>query len=72
MTAAELKAARHAFGLSANEFARLVGVSDGTTVRKWELEEGSTKRSIPGPVAVLVAALLESAAVRKHFGVTLL
>lgn len=67
MTKDELKAARAAFGLSADAFGRLVGVEGGRTVRRWE----SGEREIPGPVAVLTEALLASAAVRDHLGVTL-
>jgi len=71
MTPAELKSARQAFGLSAEGFARLVGAKSGRTVRRWETEAEASRLDIPGPVAVLVKALLDSAAVRKHFGVTL-
>jgi hypothetical protein len=57
MTGEELKAARLALGLSQDEFAQLVRVSSGRTVRKWEDGE----RQIPGPVTVLVALFLECA-----------
>lgn len=67
MTPAELKSARHALGLSAEGFARLVGVASGRTVRRWE--DGS--QDIPGPVVVLTEALRDSPAVRRHFGLTL-
>lgn len=67
MTPAELKSARHSLGLSADGFARWVGATDGSQVRKWE--RGAT--AIPGPVKVLVRAALESRAVRKHFGLSL-
>jgi len=67
MTPAELKSARHALGLSANGFARWVGVAGGRTVRKWEAADGS----VPGPVVVLVRAALDSAAVRDYFGLAL-
>lgn len=50
----QLKAARLALGLSQNEFAELVRVSTGRTVRKWEDGE----REIPGPVTVLVELFL--------------
>lgn len=50
MTPAELKAKRHALGLSAERFARAVGVHGGRTVRKWEAGE----RDIPGPVIVIL------------------
>lgn len=67
MTPEELKAARRALGLSAEGFALWVGVSGNRTVRKWENGE----RDIPGPVQVLVKAVMESEAVRKHFGLAL-
>jgi DNA-binding transcriptional regulator YiaG len=67
MTPLDLKEARHRLGLSAEEFARLVNVESGRTVRRWEAGD----RDIPGPVVVLTAALLASAAVRRHFGVKL-
>lgn len=57
MTGAELRQARLALGLSQDEFAQLVRVSSGRTVRKWEDGE----RQIPGPVTVLVALFLECA-----------
>lgn len=59
MTPYELKSARHALGLSAEGFARLVRVGSGRTVRRWE----SGERDIPGPVAVLVEAIITRAAV---------
>ena len=67
MTATELKAARHALGLSAEGFAKLVRVESGRTVRRWEAGD----RDIPGPVVVIVDALLASRSVRRHFGVGL-
>jgi DNA-binding transcriptional regulator YiaG len=51
MTPAQLKKARHALGLSAEGFARLVGVKSGRTVRRWE----SGEREIPGPVIKLLS-----------------
>ena len=62
-----LKSARHALGLSAEGFAKLVQVESGRTVRRWEAGE----RDIPGPVVVVVGALMESRAVRRYFGVAL-
>lgn len=67
MTPAELKAARHALGLSAEGFATLVNVQGGRTVRKWEAGD----RDIPGPVTVLTTALMESRDVRRYFGLSL-
>lgn len=51
MTPYDLRQARHALGLSAEGFARAVGVRSGRTVRKWEAGD----RDIPGPVIKLVA-----------------
>ena len=64
MTPADIKSARAALGLSARGFARLLGV-EIRTVFRWE----SGGASIPGPVAVLVTAIMSSEDVRKHFGV---
>lgn len=50
----ELKAAREALGLSADELARVVGVDDGRTVRRWE----SGERELPGPVTVVMETAL--------------
>lgn len=67
MTPTELRTGRHALGLSAEGLARLVQVESGRTVRRWEAGE----RDIPGPVTVIVGALMESRAVRRHFGLAL-
>jgi len=56
MTGEELRRARLALGLTLDEFARLVRVSSGRTVRKWEDGE----REVPGPVAVLTEIFLLS------------
>jgi DNA-binding transcriptional regulator YiaG len=61
MTPADLKAARHTLGLSAEGFARLVSVESGRTVRRWE----SGERDIPGPIVVLVGLILALPAARK-------
>jgi DNA-binding transcriptional regulator YiaG len=66
MNPPELRQARTALGLSAEGFARLVQVQSGRTVRKWEAGE----RDIPGPVAVLLGAIMSSSAVRRHFGLS--
>lgn len=62
MTPAELKSARHALGLSAEGFARVVGVESGRTVRRWEAGE----RDIPGPVKVLIRIALKLPAARRE------
>lgn len=71
MTPGELKSARHALGLSAEGFAKLISPpdrpSDGRTVRRWEAGD----RDIPGPVVVLVSAIMESRAVRRYFRLSL-
>jgi Helix-turn-helix domain len=56
MTGDELRRCRLALGLTLDEFARLVRVSSGRTVRKWEDGE----REVPGPVAVLTELFLLS------------
>lgn len=65
--ATDLRAARAALGLSAAGFAKLVRVESGRTVRRWE----SGERDIPGPVAVIVEALMASRSVRRYFGVAI-
>ena len=55
MSPSELKSARHILGLSAEGFARAVGVESGRTVRRWEAGE----RDIPGPVVVLLEIWLD-------------
>ena len=45
---------RGAFGLGADELARVVGVDDGRTVRRWEFGE----RELPGPVTVVMETAL--------------
>jgi DNA-binding transcriptional regulator YiaG len=61
MTPEELTAARHKLGLSVGQFATIVGVQAGRTVRRWE--DGS--RDIPGPVVILVWLMLNIPEVRK-------
>lgn len=51
MTPEHLRSFRHSLGLSQAEFARMLGVANGRTVRRWEAGE----ISIPGPVAVIWA-----------------
>ena len=66
MTPEALKAARHALGLSAEGFARIVRVASGRTVRRWE--DGS--QDIPGPVQVLTRLMMNYASVRSFLGIT--
>ena len=54
-TAEDLKAARHALGLSADGLALMVRVEDGRTVRRWEAGE----RPIPGPVSVIMETAMD-------------
>ena len=53
MTPTEFRHIRHALGLSTEGLARLLQVSSGRTVRRWEAGD----RSIPGPVRVLMLAM---------------
>jgi DNA-binding transcriptional regulator YiaG len=62
LTPAELKSARHALGLSAEGFARLVRVQSGRTVRRWE----SGEQDVPGPVLVILDLLQHCPAARKR------
>jgi len=61
-TPADLKAARHALGLSADGLARVVRVEDGRTVRRWEAGE----RDIPGPVTVLLEVAMNYLAKKEQ------
>ncbi len=67
MTPAELKSIRHRLSLSAEAFARLVRVSSGRAVRRWE----AGVNDIPGPVTVIAEGLRDNSAIRRHFGVDL-
>ncbi len=53
MTRQEFKTIRHTLGLSAQGLARLLRVSDGRTVRRWEAGD----RDIPGPAQVVMRLL---------------
>jgi DNA-binding transcriptional regulator YiaG len=53
-TPAELRAARDFLGLSAEGLARMLGVEDGRTVRRWEAGE----RELPGWVIVMMETAL--------------
>ncbi len=53
MTRHEFKTIRHALGLSAQGLARLLRVSDGRTVRRWEAGD----RDIPGPAQGIMLLL---------------
>lgn len=65
MTPDEFRAVRERLKLSAEAFAGLIGAGSGRTVRRWEAGD----RPIPGPVQVIITALRDSAAVRRHFRV---
>jgi DNA-binding transcriptional regulator YiaG len=64
MTPSDLKAARHALGLSAQRFASLLRVADGRTVRRWEAGDSD----IPGPVIVILDLLQNCPQARKRLG----
>ncbi len=58
MTGSELKAARRALGLSVEEMARALRLSEANgadTIRKWERD----KPPITGPASVAVEAMLK-------------
>lgn len=70
MTAAELRALRHALGLSVDAFARLLrmqGAHAGRTVRRWEAGESD----IPGYVALVCDLVTQLPSVRAYLGLTL-
>jgi transcriptional regulator with XRE-family HTH domain len=60
VTAAELKDARKRLGLTAEGFARLVRVSGGRTVRRWERGD----IPVPGSIAALTELALRFPDVR--------
>lgn len=62
MTGPELKAARLAWGLSAQQLAHIIGAVDDAHVRKWE------RTNPPTTVQIMVRAMLDSPAVAAHFG----
>lgn len=66
MTPLELREVRESLGLGTPRFGRLLG-TEGRTIQRYEAGD----RAIPGPVAVLAAALRDSRAVRRYFGVSL-
>ena len=53
-TPGDLKAAREFMGLSADGLARILGIEDGRTVRRWEAGD----RELPGPVVVVMETAL--------------
>ena len=53
MTPTEFRKIRHALGLGTPRMARLLGVADGRTVRKWE----SSERPLAGPPFILIWVL---------------
>jgi DNA-binding transcriptional regulator YiaG len=63
MSGARFREIREELGLSGDAMARFLRLQGGRTVRKWEAED----RTVPGPVAVLMEALSQSAAVRRYF-----
>jgi len=58
MTPDEFREIRHALRLSTNHLARLLGVADGRTVRRWEADPSRPgAREIPGPVVKIMRLL---------------
>lgn len=70
MTPPEIKAARHALGLSAEGLAQLGNklgrplAQSGRTVRRWE----SGEQDVPGAVVALLTVLLRSREARRIMG----
>src|SRR5271165_597700 len=54
-TAADLRVARAALGLSTEALARMVIVDDGSSVRRWE----AGTHAIPGPVSVIMEMAMD-------------
>lgn len=59
MTPEQIKEARRTLGLSAQGFADAVGVADGRTVRRWEINDPDKGREVPGPVVKLLEIWLD-------------
>ncbi len=53
MTPATIKAIRNRAGLSANQLARLLRISDGRTIRRWE----SGDVPVTGPASIILEML---------------
>lgn len=64
MTPADLKAIRRDLGLTAEGFARLVRVSSGRVVRRWEAGDAP----IPGPVVVILELIQKSDEAKAFLG----
>lgn len=67
MSPDEFKRIRMSLGLTADNFATMVRVNDGKTVRTWE---NGHVRKIPGPIEVICEALRDSQEVREYFGLS--
>jgi transcriptional regulator with XRE-family HTH domain len=63
-TAADLRAARAALGLSTEALARMVLVDDGSSVRRWE----AGTHAIPGPVSVILEIAMDFLRQRHEIG----
>lgn len=50
ITPTELKSIRQRYGLTQSEFARILRIEDGRTVRRWEAGD----RAISGPATILL------------------
>lgn len=61
MTGDEVRGWRASFGLTADQAAALVGLTEGAAWRRWERE------GITGPSAVLLQAITKDAGVRRYF-----
>lgn len=62
MTPATIKAIRNRAGLSANQLARLLRISDGRTIRRWE----SGDVPVTGPASIILE-MLESGELPARF-----
>lgn len=64
MTPHDLKTIRQDLGLSAEAFAKLVRVSSGRVVRRWEAGDAP----IPGPVVVILDLIQKSDEAKAFLG----
>jgi DNA-binding transcriptional regulator YiaG len=60
----DFQRARERLGLTREQMAQVLEVYNARTVHRWEVGE----RAIPGPVRVLVSAMVASRAVRVAVG----
>lgn len=70
MTGDELKAARHALGLTVDRFCEIFAITNERTLRGWEKgERNGLPNPVPKQLELLVLLALKFPAVRQWLGV---